>query len=104
MSSSRYKPHRFPDGHIVRLKSLEEVCKLEGVEDRRKVRGPYIVSQMVSLFGSEVVVDNPPKPSQNPYFRAKKSGNMDTWMFHFDWIDSENDFKMEIIPDELFEI
>jgi len=103
MISSRYKLHRFLDGHRVRLKTLEEVCKLEGVEDRRKIKRPYITSQMIELFGSEVVVDNALKPSQNPYFRAKKPGASTTWVFHFDWIE-DGGFKTELIPDELFEI
>lgn len=102
MSSSKYNKHLFPDGTVIRLKPLEVIMKEAGVTDRTKIENPYITNSMVGLFGNDVIICNTSKPPKFGYFQAKAPEDYKRWFFHPDWID--NDFKVEALPDELFEI
>jgi len=87
-------------GEWVRLKTLEEVCKLTGVSFWEDVYDPEIAREMVYLFGGDIkVVDS--GTSRN--FKAIDPNTGATWYFNVNWIDN-NLFETERIPDDLFEI
>jgi len=90
-------------GSNVRLKTLEQICRLHGVRHWEDVREPEVADQMVHLFGHKVLVTN--TVSYSRQFQARDLGNGNTWYFRNDWIDNETDrFKIGSLPDELFEI
>jgi hypothetical protein len=87
-------------GEWVRLKSLEEVCKVCGVGFWEDVYDPEICDEMIYLFGTDVkVVDS--GSSRN--FKALDHNTGNTWFFNTRWID-ENPFETEGLSDDLFEI
>ncbi len=96
--SSRDRPK---EGSYVQLKTLKEVCKLHGVRHWEEIYDPEIAEEMVDMFGGKVRVIY--SGGYNSQFEAEdlKTGNV--WHFRNDWIE-RNVFKVELIPDELFEI
>ncbi len=89
------------EGSIVLLKTIKEVCKLHGVRHWEEVYDPEIADQMLHLFGTKVEVISS-RAYRNSFQAADLKGG-DPWYFRNDWI-TENEFKVELIPDELFEI
>ncbi len=95
------KHDRPEEGSYVRLKDLKEICKLHGVRSWDEIYDPEIASEMVDLFGDKVKVIY--SRGYRTQFEAEDLKTGDVWHFRNDWID-RNEFKIGLIPDELFEI
>ncbi len=95
------KNDRPKEGSYVRLKTLTEVCRLHGVGHWEEIYDPEIPYQMKHLFGDKVKVEY--SRGHSAQFEGIDLKTGDTWHFRNDWID-RNEFKIGLIPDELFEI
>ena len=95
------KNKRPKEDTYVRLKSLREVCKLHGVRHWEEIYDPEIAEEMTDLFGGKVKVIY--SRGYNKQFEAEDLKTGDVWHFRNEWID-RNEFKIGLIPDELFEI
>ena len=98
----RLKPRPKPkEGEWVRLKTLEEVCELSGVEYWEDVYDPEIAEEMLHLFGTDVeVVGSGGSRNFKAYDTNKR---YTTWYFNTKWI-VDNAFEAEGLSDDLFEI
>jgi hypothetical protein len=95
------KHDRPKEGSYVRLKTLKEIYKLHGVRHWEEIYDPEIAQPMVDLFGGKVRVIY--SRAYSTQFEAEDIRTGDNWNFRNEWIE-HNEFKVELIPDELFEI
>lgn len=89
------------EGTYVLLKSLEDICKLHGVSFWEDIYDPEIAEEMVDLFGNKVKVIY--SGDYSTMFEGEDLHTGSQWHFRNEWIDI-NQFKIGLIPDELFEI
>jgi len=95
------KISRPEEGSHVLLKTLKEICKLHGVGHWEDIYDPEIAEEMVDMFGGKVKVIY--SKGYRTQFEAEDIRTGDVWHFRNEWID-RNEFKIGMIPDELFEI
>ena len=97
----------YEKGDIVKLKSLTQVVREEGVSDWTKIRRPILNSKglMNHLFGNKVRITEFSKMRNVWSFSARDINDdvSQAWNWRKSWID-ENDYKLKLLPDELFEI
>jgi hypothetical protein len=89
------------EGTYVLLKSLEDICKLHGVKYWEDIYNPEICEDMVDLFGNKVLVIY--SKGYSSMFEAEDLRTGAQWNFRNEWINI-NEYKIGLIPDELFEI
>jgi len=99
--TKKVRVKRPKEGSYVLLKTMKEICKLHGVRHWEEIYDPEIADEMVDLFGGKVKVIY--SRGYSTSFEAEDPRSGDSWHFRNEWIDI-NEFKIGLIPDELFEI